>query len=134
MLFEPMMWHQNNCWRQTSIQKYPRCQFDYLPCLKISLCWYGRLWYPKILYIDLDHRSKSTNVDLNLKPTPLSLSPSLFSPSLPNLQHVVLSLCALCLIPRYVLPVLISHKKRMMFEYDYHWLTINVWGRTCCFT
>ncbi len=106
----------------------------YLHCLKISLCWYGCLRYPKILCVDLDHQSKSTNVDHNLKPTPFSLSASSFSPSLPNSQHLVLSLCALCLIPHYVLPVLISHKKCMMFKYDYHWLTINIWGCTCCFT
>jgi len=57
------------------------------------------------------------NVDLDLKPMPLSLSlsPLTFSPSLPNPQYLVLSFCALCLIPRYVLPALIPHKKRMMF-------------------
>ncbi len=54
-----------------------------------------------------------------------SLSPFTFSPSLPNPQYLVLSFCALCLIPHYVLPVLISHKKRMMFEYGYHWLIDN---------
>ncbi len=115
-------------------KKYPQCRFRYLHCLKISLCWYGHLWYPKILCVDLDHQSKSTNVDPNLKPMPFSLSQSLHSLSLPNSQHLVLSLCALCLIPHYVLPVLISHKKCMMLEYDYHCLTINDWGRTCCFT
>ena len=57
------------------------------------------------------------NVDLDLKPTllSLSLSPLTFFPSLPNPQYLVLSFCALCLIPQYVLPALIPHKKRMMF-------------------
>jgi hypothetical protein len=59
------------------------------------------------------------NVDLDLKPILLSLSPLTFSPSLPNPQYLILSFYALCLIPRYVLSVLISHKKCTMFKYGY---------------
>ncbi len=59
----------------------------------------------------------------NLKPTPFSLSPSTFSPSLPNPQS--LSFCTICLTPRYVQPALILHKKHMMFEYDNHGLIDN---------
>ncbi len=118
--------------KQTSIQKYPLCRFHYLHCLKISLCWYGHLQYPNILCVYLDHQSKSTNVDLNLKPTPFSLSISILSLSPQCATSRSLSLCYLPNSP-YVLPVLIPHKKCMMSEYDYHWLT-NIWGRTCCFT
>jgi hypothetical protein len=77
------------------------------------LCWFDQL-----------------NVDLNLKPTPLSLPPLMFSPSLPNPQYLVLSFCTLCLIPLYILPVLIPHKKRMIIEYDYHCLIDNKSLRT----
>ncbi len=70
------------------------------------------------------------NVDLNLKPTPLSLPPLTFSPSLPNPQYLALSFCTLCLIPLYVLPVQIPHKKCMMFHYDYHCLFDNKRLRT----
>jgi hypothetical protein len=50
-----------------------------------------------------------------------------FSPSLPNPQYFVLSLSLSLfhLFPYYVLPALISHKKCMMFEYDYHCLSDN---------
>ncbi len=108
--------------------KLPWCRFYCLLCLKISLCWYGQLRYPKIHYVDLDHQSKSTKCWPRFK-THATLSPFTYvlslSPSLPNLQYLVLSFCAFCPIPRYVLPVLIPHKKHMMFEYDYHWLIVN---------
>ncbi len=106
--------------------KIPWCQFYYLHCLKIisvliwlfaisknTLCWFDRL-----------------NVDLNLKPTPFSLPPLRFSPSLPILQYLVLSFCTLCLIPLYISPVLIPHKKHMMFEYHFHCLIDNKCQRT----
>ncbi len=74
----------------------------------------------KHFFVDLDHWSKSTNVDLLLKPTPFSLSISILSLSPQFATSQSLSLCTLCLFPRYVLPVLISNKKRMMYNYDYH--------------
>ncbi len=101
------------------------CRLYCLRCLKISLCWFGHLQYPKILCVDLDHWSKSTKLLTSILNLRRSLSPLKFSPSLPNLQYLVLSFCVLCLIPHYVLPVLISHKNRMMFEYGYHWLIDN---------
>ncbi len=84
---------------------------------KNTLCWFRTI-------------SQNQIIVPNLKPTPFSLSPSTFSPSLPNPQYLGLSLCALCLTPRYVLPALIPHKKCMMFEYDYHWLIDNKRLRT----
>jgi len=74
----------------------------------------------KYFCVDLDHRSKSTDVNLLLKPALFSLSISVLSLSPQFTTSGSLSLCTICLIPRYVLPVLISHKKRMMYEYDYH--------------
>jgi hypothetical protein len=47
-------------------------------------------------------------------------SQHLCSLPLSPIRNISLSLCALCLIPRFVLPVLISHKKRMMHKHDYH--------------
>ncbi len=106
--------------------KIPWCRFYYIHCLKIisvliwlfvisknTLCWFNQL-----------------NVDLNLKLTPFSLPPLSFSPSLPISQYLVLSFCTLCLIPHYFSPVLIPHKKRMMFGYDYHCLIDNKCLRT----
>jgi hypothetical protein len=89
-----------------------------LTVYSVSKNWYGHLGEPKILCVDLDHLSKSTNIDLNLKPSPFSLSPLTFSPSHRTLQPLFLSFCALCLIPHYILPVLILHKKCMMFKHD----------------
>jgi len=88
--------------------KIPWCRLYCLCCLKISLCWYGQLRYPKILYVDLGPRSKPNNCP-RFK-THAVLSPSIFSPSLPNPQYLVLSFCAFCLTPRYILPALIHIK------------------------
>ncbi len=105
--------------------KIPWCRFHYLHYLKISLCWYGQFRYPKILYIDLGLSVKTKITVLDFKPTPFSLPLSMFSPSLPNPQYLILSLSVFRLFPHYVLPAVISHKKRMMFKYDYHCLIDN---------
>jgi hypothetical protein len=65
---------------------------------------------------------------------PFSLISSVLSLSPQFAISLSPSLCTHCLIPCYVLPVVNSHKKHMMYVYDYHWLTINIWGCTCCFT
>jgi hypothetical protein len=113
--------------------KIPWCWLYCLRCLKISLCWYGHLWYPKILCVDF--RSNRTigqnqlNVDLNLKPTPLS--PSTYILSLSRQSAISLSLF-LCFLPKSPLciPVLIAHKNHMSFEYDHHLLIDNKCLRT----
>ncbi len=84
---------------------------------KNTLCWFRTIGQNQIIVPDL-------------RSTLFSLPSSIFSPSLPNPQYLVLSFCAFCLTPRYVLPALIPHKKRMMFEYDYHWLIDNKHLRT----
>ncbi len=106
--------------------KIPWSRFYYLHCLKIisvliwpfaisknTLCWLRltRCW-PQF----------KTHAALSLHLHSLPLSP------IRNVSFS-LSLCTLCLIPLYVLPVLIPHKKCMLFEYDYHWFTENICPR-----
>ncbi len=80
---------------------------------KNTSCWFRTIGQNQIIVPDI-------------KPTPFSLSFHLCSlPLSPNSQYLVLSFCTLCLIPLYVLPVMIPHKKRMMFRYDYHCLIDN---------
>jgi hypothetical protein len=50
------------------------------------------------------------------------------SPSLPKSFSLCLSLTLSSLIPDHDLPGLISHKSLMIRMFDYHWLTINIWG------
>jgi hypothetical protein len=57
------------------------------------------LRYPKIPCVDLDHQSKSTNVDLNLKPTLSSFSTYVLSPSPQFATSRSLSLCSLPISP-----------------------------------
>jgi len=115
--------------------KIPWCQFYYLHCLKISLCWYGQLRYLKILYVDLDHQSKSTKCWPQFK-THTALSLHLCSLPLSPICNILFSLS-----------VLSAQFPTMFYMYWFHikstwcsimiiidWLTINVWGCTCCFT
>jgi hypothetical protein len=83
------------------------------------LCWYDQLRYPKILCWFRTIGQNQNNCPQNPRCI-LSLAP--FSPSLPSLQYLVLSLCVLCPIPHYVSPGMIPHKKCMIFNYDYHCL------------
>jgi hypothetical protein len=107
--------------------KIPWCRFYYLHCLKIIfvLIWQfaiskNTLWWFRPTKCWPQFRTHAA----------LSLSPLTFSPSLPNPQCLISSFCTLCLIPLQVLPILIPHKKCMMFEYDYHWFTDNKRLRT----
>jgi len=75
--------------------KIPWCQLYCLSYLKISLCLYGHLQYPKILCVDLDHQSKSTNADLSLKPMPFSFNTFILSLSPQSATSRSLSLCSL---------------------------------------
>ncbi len=77
--------------------KIPWCQFYYLHCLKISLCWYGQLRYPKILYVDLDDQSKSTKCWPQFK-THAALSPSTYVLSL-SPQSAIYHSLFLCFLP-----------------------------------
>jgi hypothetical protein len=104
----------------------PDVDFTIYVCLKISLCGYGQLRYPKILYVDLGLSAQTKITVLDIKPMPYSFASSVLSLS-PNLQYLILSLC---LTPPYVSPVLIPHKKRMMFHNDYHCLIDNKCLRT----
>ncbi len=108
-------------------------QFYCFSCLKISLCWYGKLRYPKILYVDLDHQSKWTKCWPQFK-THTALSPS---------TYVLSPICNIS----FSLSVPSAQFPAMFYLYWFHiksawcsniiiidWLTINIWGCTCCFT
>ncbi len=61
----------------------PDVDFTIYVCLKISLCGYGQLWYPKILYVDLGLSATTKITVLDIKPTPYPLASSVLFRSLP---------------------------------------------------
>ena len=73
----------------------PNVDFTIYNCLKISLCGYGQLQYPKILYVDLGLSAKTKITVLDIKPTPYSLANSVLSLSPQSAISRSLSLCFL---------------------------------------
>jgi hypothetical protein len=98
---------------------------------KISSVLIWSVAIAKNTYVDLGLSVRTKNNYPRLNPC-CTLALSLLSLSLPPSRNISLSL-SVCSV--YDSPVMISHKKHMMFLYIISvWLTIKVCGRIWCFT
>jgi hypothetical protein len=114
VLIEQMLWSQISRGMQNTTQKFDWQIICPLLLLMNSqlLSFSKRCWFRPTAEINPRH----------------FLSLLCCSPSLHKSFSLCLSLTPSCLIPDHDLPGLISHKNLMIRMFDYHWMTINVWG------